>query len=302
MENSEANIRADASTNTNEYMYNIYKNSSLELIYNENNYSIMSKYDIKHGELLVIEHALTNSAEKCVSALLNNQYLYETYFPRDVKFEDRTLQTIDDKILYNSFKFDEYYLLVDFIAKFNHSCNPNASVVIREHYVNEDTVNVFVELYAIRNISKGTELTISYGSKESHKRADFKCNCGKSLSERRKISNTIGKLVVAMSDARTHSNKMLICKYLESSIGKTILFHHYLVNKGIFINKNTIGGYTEEGAILINDITNKYLNFQNDEIKNDDRLHSTSANVLEVTPTRLNLFLQIINDGFLIDD
>lgn len=49
----------------------------------------------------------------------------------------------------------------------NHSCNPN--VFMRRAYRK-------VEYYALRNISKGEELTCDYG--ETHHEGKFPCRCG----------------------------------------------------------------------------------------------------------------------------
>jgi SET domain-containing protein len=49
----------------------------------------------------------------------------------------------------------------------NHSCKPNAQLVIR---------NGRVEFYALRDISPGDEITVDYG--ETHHDGKLPCRCG----------------------------------------------------------------------------------------------------------------------------
>jgi len=77
-------------------------------------------------------------------------------------------------VVHNYFKqmstqFNAVYACLDFIcSKLNHACNCNC------HYL---TFPKHTLIIARRNISKGEELTINYGSQYFEDK-DFKCNCG----------------------------------------------------------------------------------------------------------------------------
>ena len=82
-------------------------------------------------------------------------------------------------------------------------------------------------MYALQNIERGTEITISYGPDIGHNR-DFVCPCDKSTEERQKRFTIICKLAESMGKRNELFIQKQICEYLESVIAKKILFYHYL--------------------------------------------------------------------------
>jgi SET domain-containing protein len=56
---------------------------------------------------------------------------------------------------------------IDFSRSTNHSCRPNAKLVIR---------NGRVEFYASRDIAPGEEITVDYG--QTHHNGQLSCRCG----------------------------------------------------------------------------------------------------------------------------
>lgn len=284
----------------NEYIYVIYKNDAIDIC-EENNYKYISaNEDIDFGELLLIEHVLTVSRLDCHYIINNNQYLFDTYHPRGIKFkevtnEDKGLIT-KTKISHNCFSFSEdkdKLIMSDKIARFNHSCEPNASVYVQRKYKNVGLDTVFMEVYAVRHIDANDEITISYGPETAHRR-DFECKCGKGLNERVKIFSVISKIAQILSDQDGETIKKKIYEYLETPISKKILLNQFLSSRGIFMNGDTICAYTDQGEELINKML--YSNLGIDlNIFGDDKLKESK----KMNQTKLNMFLEILNCNIL---
>jgi hypothetical protein len=254
-----------------EYIKPIYVHSSIEIL-NENNFrSMKASENIKTGELLIIEHVYGGSTGNCHLILEQNKYLFNGYHPRissHSKTTDRAKHAVK-KLFLNCYGYDDNNkIITDNLRLMNHSCDPNCTVYIQEKYKTNDTHTLFMELYAVRPIKKGEEITSSYGPETSHNR-DFECKCGKELPERNKIFNIIVALGGIFSDQNNNRIRKIICEYLDTPESKKILLNHYLVTKGIYMNGGTIVAYTKEGLKLINDIIHKYLGIKN-EIKSPD--------------------------------
>ncbi len=101
------------------------------------------------------------------------------------------------------------------ITKINHSCLANSAVYIQTKYT-KGNVNInFMEIYAIRPIKKGEQITINYGPETAHKR-DFECTCGKELEERKHIfyvSVSVASSLSSMNHGRVNE---YIINYLDS--------------------------------------------------------------------------------------
>ena len=245
-----------------------------------------------------MEHAYSNIAGACRLIIQYNEYLFDQYHPRTTKFKDIAEmdkevvnKMVIEKFNHNCFGLDDTkYTITSTITKINHSCDPNCAVQINEKYNVEDTVTVFMEMFAVRNISKGTELTISYGPVTSHER-DFVCNCGKTLEVRTQYFDVITRITKYFSDVNSDIIKEKIYSYLETKKAKKILLNHYLSNCGIFVNNGIINAYTEKGMELVNDIINIYMSIDptkfNDEIKAGP-----------MTPVKINMFMWILENKF----
>lgn len=293
-------IREDAVIDSifDEYTADVYRSPAI-VIQDENNFkSIKAVEDIKSGELLLIEHAYSNIPGACKLIIQYNEYLFDQYHPRTTKFKDTVdmdktvvAEMVGEKFAHNCFGLDEKkYTITSTITKINHSCDPNCAVQINEKYNTEDTETVFMEMFAVRNISKGTELTISYGPVTSHER-DFVCDCGKTLEVRTKYFNVISNITTYFSHNNNDMIREKICSYLKTSKAKKILLNHYLSNCGIFVNNGIINAYTIKGMDLINDIINAFMNIDptkfNDEIKAGP-----------MTPAKISMFMAILENNF----
>lgn len=279
----------------NDYMAIVYKHPAL-VVCTENNYkSVKIVEDVEFGELLLVEHSYAGSVMLCQAILENNEYLFDMYHPRTDKYvesTDKHKQT-KDKISHNCFGLKNGDKLITFIVtKLNHSCDPNCSIFIQENYNMENTYIIFVELYAIRSIKGGTELTINYGPITAHER-DFECKCGKELEERQKIFEIVANIGKSLSNKNNLQIKKMVYQYLEKKISKKILLNHYLATKGIFINNNMISAYTKDGEKMINDVIHKYLAL-NKDINVEGKIVEDNMNI-----HKINLFLLLIKNNLL---
>ncbi|AQN68142.1 SEt and RNAse h domain protein [Saudi moumouvirus] len=280
----------------NEYIIGIYQHPGIEE-QDQNNYkSVFATRDILFGELLLLEHSYSGSNTDAQLIVANNSILFDLYHPRVKKFceckENERLQQSVEKVSHNCFGLNGNKILTFGITKFNHSCDPNCSVFIQERYRHSNTEIVFMELFAVRNIKKGTELKISYGPETGHNR-DFECNCGKNIEERKKIFDTISSISRTLSERNRESIREKIYAHIESIPGKKILLNHYLSTKGLYLNNNTIVSYTSQGERIINDVLRKYMNLDSNLNEND---------IIGTTPInnrKIAIFLQILSENIL---
>ena len=283
---------------SDEYMAIVYQSSAITICEENNFKSMKAVDDIKFGDLLLIEHVFSNTPAACKLVIQYNEYLFDQYHPRTTKFKDALgleKSIVDkmakDKLTHNCFGL-EYgtYTITSTITTMNHSCDPNCAVQIREKYKSGDTVTVFMELFAIRAIKRGTELTISYGPKTSHER-DFECSCGKTLENRTKQFNVVSNISIYLSKTNNDIIKEYIYKYLETDTAKKILLNHYLCNNGVFLNNGIVSAYTKTGEDLINNIVNVFMNIDktkfNDEIK-----------VAPINEIKTRIFMSILHNKF----
>ena len=161
----------------------MYLNDSIQLIYIEHSdeYKIYAKKDILDGTLLVIEQGVINKLDYLINYLKEHENIANDLYPR------KWNSTFKDKIDHNTWMTDtdEHYAMYAYLSKINHSCKPNAFLAGDFN----KTDNMF--LYSIKNIVKGTEIFISYGSDSGHTHPVFnwKCYCGMDNHSRRSIFN-----------------------------------------------------------------------------------------------------------------
>ena len=280
-----------------DYSALIYKHSSIEACDTNNYKSIIALQDIKCGELLLLEHVFSAPATICHLVIENNAKLFDSYHPRTTKFID----TIDkselakEKLTHNCFGMAGNKIINIYLQQINHSCTASCAVYIHEHCTLADTNIVFMELYTVKYIAKGTELTINYGPETSHKR-DFKCNCGKKLVEREKIFLISANLAKSLSGKNNTVVKEKIFEYLELPLSKKILLNQYLSVNGIYMNDNTISGYSIEGRDMINSVIHKCMGI------GENQIESIDGKIIEapMNAHKLNLFLRILNENILL--
>ncbi|AGF85501.1 RNase_H domain-containing protein [Moumouvirus goulette] len=280
----------------NEYIVEIYQHPGIEE-QDKNNYkSVFATRDISFGELLLIEHSYSGSNTDSQLIVANNNILFDLYHPRIKKFsecnETERLQQSVEKVSHNCFGLNNNKILTFGITKINHSCDPNCSVFIQERYRHSNTEIIFMELFAVRNIKKGSELKISYGPETGHNR-DFECNCGKNVEERKKLFDTVSGISRKLSEINRELIREKIYSHIESIPGKKILLNHYLSTKGLYLNNNTIVSYTSQGERVINDVLRKYMNLDS-KMSENDIIGSTPIN-----NNKIAIFLQILSENIL---
>lgn len=280
----------------NEYMAIVYQNPSMEIREKDNYKFVVAANDIKFGELLLVEHVYASSASNCHSIIENNEFLFNMYHPRLTNFAEteNKFPHAKEKLVHNCFGLANDDKLITYaITKMNHSCDPNCAVYIQEKYNIGNTNTIFMELYAVRPIKSGTELTICYGPETAHNR-DFECNCGKDLPQRKKIFDVVSSVAKALSHSNNSTIREKIYHYLETPISKKIQLNQYLSTKGIIFNKNTISGYTVDGLDLINNLVHKYLGVKGD-------INSADGTIKEVpmNDAKIAIFLKLLNENLL---
>lgn len=252
----------------NDYMAVIYKHPALDLIFENNFKRVVASDHIESGALLGVEHVFSSDKETCCILIERNERIFDMYHPRIQSFAEtkNRIKDATEKMAHNCFGHNGKIVLNLFTNNLNHSCMPTCSVHIQNDYNINDNVIIFFELYAVKDITKGTELTISYGPDTSHKR-DFVCDCGLELIERIEIYREITIATKKMCKKNYYDVRKQICDYLNDPLSKKILLNQYLTTKGIYVNHGKISACTEQGNKLINDFINKSCGIS-DELKN----------------------------------
>lgn len=251
----------------------VYQSGSIT-IHEENNYkSIKSTKDIAIGELLLIEHTFSAQLEIVFAVVQHNEYMFDQYHPRTAKWKENVNRKhlAIEKVKNNSFNFNNEPLVPNVVAKINHSCSPNCAISVNNNLQIYGANIVFMELYAVNNITAGTEITISYGPETSHQR-DFVCGCNKPLQLRQDDFNNIIMLGESYSKANKEIVTQRMREHLDTQTGRQILLYQYLAIKGIFINNHKIVAITKEGYGLINNIVNKNNMIDNNSENNGNKI------------------------------
>jgi len=253
------------------YMSVVYKHPAIEVQGDDHYKMIVATHDIQVGELLIIEHVFHNTELICEVIIQHNEYLFNQYHPRKIKWSD-SIENIQDirheKFLHNAFNLNKKCIITDLITKMNHSCDPNCCIYIHTSgndtrpssngSITFDTI-VFAEIYALQTIPKGYEITLSYSPTTGHSNVrDFICKCGRTLDQRKTYTNTVKEMIklICMKSPR----KEIIAKisaYLKTVTAKKILTYQALANSGIFINDHQIKALSNEGRKFIDDLFNE---------------------------------------------
>ncbi len=277
----------------NDYAALIYKHPSIEACDIDNYKLIKATSDIECGELLILEHVFAAQSEICHRVVVNNAELFDLYHPRTIKHSE-CVDKYDQswkKISSNCFGMASGNKLINlFIQQINHSCTATCAINVQENHTIEDTNVVFMELFAVKKISSGSEITINYGPETAHDR-DFICDCGFDLTKRRKIFNVTAILCKALRDRNEDFINEKIHNYLTNPLSKKILLNQYLSVNGIYINKNTISGYNKDGLSMINRLVHEYMGITDDIITNDGKVIEQPIN-----EHKIGLFLNILNN------
>ena len=280
----------------NEYMHILYSHPSVTVC-EENGYKyVKTTSDIKFGELLIVEHVYCDNNINSHLVVGHNDFLFNAYYPRSKPINDEDkMKLTGKKIQYNAFGNAEINILTYLISNINHSCDPTCGTTMRKEYKHDDIYVIFMEIYSIKPIKEGTELTINYRADMGHEhKNDFICTCGKDLLFRQKKINIIKKLIQTLSQNNYEMVSKKICEYLETSISSKIILNHQLANKGIFMNKNTIGACTKKGEKMVNDIIYRSLGLT----ENNDNQKNIAFDP-KVNTQKINLFLQIMNENLM---
>ena len=260
----------------NHYTNVVYLNG-LEIREKDNYKSVIALNDISVGDLLLIEHAMVTDLAKLFAIVAYNEYLFDQYHPRISKWaetEDRS-ELAKTKVLHNSFNYNMQPLMTDFIAKCNHSCDPNCAISPnRTVFIFGECVAVFMEVYAVKNIPRGTEITISYGPDTGHHQSndeykrDFACNCDVQRNERLIKCNAALELANSFSKKNNSNIMAKINVYRDLQPARRIMMYQYLAQKGIIINDDKIVVADKTtGMKLINDVVRNNAKIDDDDLR-----------------------------------
>jgi len=139
-----------------------------------------------------------------------------------------------------------------------------------------------MELYAIKQIPADTEITISYGPENSHKR-DFVCPCQTDLEQRQKyfeVSTKLARSYRLRDNIETFIKKKLE-EYYNSPKGSRINLNHFLAYKEIFFNEGVVKFCTPSGYQFLLSFVKKFLGECEMEVSYNMR-NLTFENIIEI--------------------
>jgi len=162
----------------------VYKND-IECVCNNGSYSVVAKKPIAMGSIVLIEHVLSGTVKHLTAIVENCPHLYDELYPRgsgERKFLAKR------KVLVNSFGDGDDRDLGLFASKLNHSCDPNVVVeCIPLQSMTDDHTTTLLVVLAVKDICCNEEIVMCYKPLVGHEECQlygFKCNCGKTVSER----------------------------------------------------------------------------------------------------------------------
>lgn len=284
----------DTSNDTaNVYTSIVYMHPAFSVINNNNFKSVTAANDIKTGEIILIEHVFKNTTEICTLLIRENDHLFNSLYPREINLgtmdnETKTKIALN-KLNLNCFEFDrEHTAFGQEISNINHHCNANCVVVFYTNSINEKIDVSYFILYAIRNITKGSELHIIYNTERGHcAESDFQCNCGKSLEERNMLINLIFKMAKSFHRLKVSTFSEIIREYESSEIARRNIFYQYMVSIGYV--KNDLNSYYSPS--LIKHIEEHYMNSISKETF-DDALQKFVEGQVEYVMSSLCFYLK----------
>jgi hypothetical protein len=129
--------------------------------------------DIKKGTILLIEHCLMGTSEYLMNTIVHDKELYNALSPRTDKWEkqmhitpEKYYSEVRKKVEANAFGHDSWengiWNLGFKLSSFNHSTVPNSINIWRKEPLGGIS-QYYVYVKTINDISKGDEITISYG-------------------------------------------------------------------------------------------------------------------------------------------
>jgi hypothetical protein len=124
-----------------------------------------------------------------VNVINQNFELWEWLCPREVNFDQRTVEISTTKVSSNAFSKNGLYILGKYSSCMNHSCKPNACV-IHTHLYGCLVPITFMATYALETIEPFHEVEIMYSPSVGHTPNEyhhFTCNC--SLTDEERVSN-----------------------------------------------------------------------------------------------------------------
>lgn len=155
----------------------LFESSSITPVIKNDFRSIKAKKDIQEGELLLIEHVLKCSLTDMTPIVQYTPDLFNTLCPRKTIDTSKLVENpmlpipqeikniLKNKILQNSFRHpDGSLILGNRISSFNHNAIPNTTCYPREIDIRiQNYYPTVMCIIALKNISAGQEITISYG-------------------------------------------------------------------------------------------------------------------------------------------
>lgn len=134
----------------------VFLDPRVKIVKEKEQYLVRATEDISSGTLVLIEHAITGKSEEhIVAAMAHDDNLYKDLWPRSTF--DVFPESVDEKMIKNMVYFSACQLVLGrFMAKFNHSCEPNCFLSCI------DIVGSFYAIWTLKKIQKGQELFIDY--------------------------------------------------------------------------------------------------------------------------------------------
>lgn len=227
--------------------HTIFKSNKINFYYDveNDNRKIIASKDIFKGDLLILEHGISDiidgSINRTALNILYNEDFYKELYPRNYKYDLNNIinnitddeinytDAINNKISKNVFRHPidnekSLFILFRDIVKFNHSTNPNANhSYIKIQIPNIDIPVLIYFIVCSRDILKDEEITINYGNGYFNENIDLKDYENKNQDYFIKNSNKI---------------KKLIFNYLNSNDFKDVIYNHHLYSNGLVYSNN----------------------------------------------------------------
>lgn len=147
----------------NNIVNTVYKNPKLTFLNNKN---VISNKDIKKGELLLIEHCVSNKLNlneslKYQKDLYNKLYPFNAIWNVNILNDNNDI--IDEKINLNSFKINDLIILGQDISNFkiNNQC-ANVYSWVSNYNITLNIDSIFVSIIAGKDIKENEEIILEY--------------------------------------------------------------------------------------------------------------------------------------------
>ena len=295
-----------------EYIFTIYNSNQCAISYDGSYGSLKATENINAGTLMVVEHALSEETRICLMLIRYHGDFYDFYAPRD---EDKMNSGIpsyskaESKLSANCFGVGgDILALTKTITRINHSCDPNCGVNMKIYFDRDyDFETIFMELYALKDIIKGGELTISYGPATCHKRG-FEC-CSRSKSDREKNFNLVKVLIAKFHDGARDQFKSMINSFIMTEAYHYAMINRFLISNCIVMRGGRVEAINRKGVAFIDSMVERVdageLEFQ-EKISEDDALQSDShikcSDAASLHESENELILKLFFEQFRIRD